>query len=177
MWGGRLFEAGRLLTFSAFRMGAYSRWALIRGWSLIRINTVHILYLNTIWFKAQSLWGRVQLPCLDITFTFIRLYNLKIRIFTLYRIRQTRTCTKKAERGHSVSFLSPISTPERPTLLYSGWGNGRVIPVAVRRDRGLWERDCFLFVQSGRKCRPQWTAQGRKLVHAHPFQDVVLKQN
>ena len=40
--GGRLFEAGRLLTFSAFRMGAYSRWALIRGWALIRINTVFI---------------------------------------------------------------------------------------------------------------------------------------
>ena len=39
-WGGRLFEAGRLLTFSAFRMGGYSRWALIRGWALIRINTV-----------------------------------------------------------------------------------------------------------------------------------------
>ena len=39
-WGGRLFEAGRLLTFSAFSMGAYSRWALIRGWALIRINTV-----------------------------------------------------------------------------------------------------------------------------------------
>ena len=38
--GGRLFEAGRLLTFSAFRMGAYSKWALIRGWALIRINTV-----------------------------------------------------------------------------------------------------------------------------------------
>ena len=40
--GGRLFEAGRLLTFSAFRMGAYSRWALVRGWALIRINTVNI---------------------------------------------------------------------------------------------------------------------------------------
>ena len=27
-WGGRLFEGGRLLThFSAFSMGAYSRWA------------------------------------------------------------------------------------------------------------------------------------------------------
>ena len=39
-WGGRLFEVGRLLTFSAFRTGAYSRWALIRGWALIRINTV-----------------------------------------------------------------------------------------------------------------------------------------
>ena len=31
---------GRLLTFSAFRMGAYSKWALIRSWALIRINTV-----------------------------------------------------------------------------------------------------------------------------------------
>ena len=40
--GGRLFEAGRLLTFAAFRMGAYSRWALIRGWALIRINTVNV---------------------------------------------------------------------------------------------------------------------------------------
>ena len=40
--GGRLFEAGRLLIFSAFTMGAYSRWALIRGW-LIRINTVSVV--------------------------------------------------------------------------------------------------------------------------------------
>ena len=39
--GGRLFEAERLLTFSAFRTGAYSRWALIRSWALIRINTVY----------------------------------------------------------------------------------------------------------------------------------------
>ena len=36
-WGG----GGRLSTFSAFRMGAYSRWALIRGWALIQINTVY----------------------------------------------------------------------------------------------------------------------------------------
>ena len=28
-WGGHLFEAGRSLTFSVFRMGAHSRWALI----------------------------------------------------------------------------------------------------------------------------------------------------
>ena len=40
-WGGRLFEAGRLLTFSVFRMGAHSRKALIQGWALIRINTVN----------------------------------------------------------------------------------------------------------------------------------------
>ena len=31
----------RSLTFSAFRMGAYSRWALIRGWAVIRINKVN----------------------------------------------------------------------------------------------------------------------------------------
>ena len=39
---GKLFEAGRFLTFSAFRMGAYSERALIRGWVLIRISTVHM---------------------------------------------------------------------------------------------------------------------------------------
>ena len=38
--GGRLFDAGRLLPFSAIRMGPYSRWALIRGSALIWINTV-----------------------------------------------------------------------------------------------------------------------------------------
>ena len=44
--GGRLFEAGRLLTFSTFRMGAYSRWALIRGWALIRINKVLLKFVE-----------------------------------------------------------------------------------------------------------------------------------
>ena len=36
-WGGagHLFETGHLLTFSAFRTGSYSRWALIQGWALI----------------------------------------------------------------------------------------------------------------------------------------------
>ncbi len=38
--GGRLFEARRLLTFPTYRVGACSRWALIRGWALNRINTV-----------------------------------------------------------------------------------------------------------------------------------------
>ena len=38
--GGRLFEAGPLLTFPTYRVSAYSRWALIRGWALNRINTV-----------------------------------------------------------------------------------------------------------------------------------------
>ena len=47
--GGRLFDAGRLLTFSAFRMGAYSRWSLIRGWALIRINTVTLFYGGGHW--------------------------------------------------------------------------------------------------------------------------------
>ena len=38
--GGCLFEAGRLLTFPTYRVGAYWRWALIGGWALNRINTV-----------------------------------------------------------------------------------------------------------------------------------------
>ena len=45
-WGGLLFEAGRLLTFSALRMGVFSKWALIRGWALIRINRYHLLLLS-----------------------------------------------------------------------------------------------------------------------------------
>ena len=35
---GRLFEAGRLLTFPAYRVGAYSRWALIRGGRLFEVG-------------------------------------------------------------------------------------------------------------------------------------------
>ena len=53
-WGGRLFEAGRLLNFSAFRMGAFSRWALIRGWALIRINTVPQHQTGTILFHFDG---------------------------------------------------------------------------------------------------------------------------
>ena len=50
----RLFEAGRLLTFSTFRMGAYSRWALIRGWALIRINTVCTRNLSVIYTEYAA---------------------------------------------------------------------------------------------------------------------------
>ena len=38
--GGRLFEAGRLLTFSAFRMGAYSRLgAHSNKYSILNLRT------------------------------------------------------------------------------------------------------------------------------------------
>ena len=53
--GERLFEAGRLLTFSALRMGAYSRWALIRGWALIRINTVCLMSVFCISLSSKTL--------------------------------------------------------------------------------------------------------------------------
>ena len=67
-WGGGLFEAGRLLTFSAFGMSAYSRWALIRGWALIWINTVvfgcHATFPqknegNVAWHPKKRLRGRL----------------------------------------------------------------------------------------------------------------------
>ena len=58
-WGGRLFEAGRLLTFSAFRMGAYSRWALIRGWALIRINTVLLFFIYFLFFLITAIFNLI----------------------------------------------------------------------------------------------------------------------
>ena len=61
-WGGRLFEAWRLLTFSAFRMGACSRRALIPGWALIRINTV-----TTIKIKCPNNFSRSY--SVEITYT------------------------------------------------------------------------------------------------------------
>ena len=43
--GERLFEAGRLLTFPTYRVGAYSKWALNR------INTVFKALRGTPLFK------------------------------------------------------------------------------------------------------------------------------
>ena len=45
---------GRLLTFWTLRVGAYSRWALIRGWALIKFSpflasSTFILQENTIY--------------------------------------------------------------------------------------------------------------------------------
>ena len=62
-WGGRLFEAWRLLIFFAFRMGAYSRWALIRGWALIRIDTVLLIrfHLNGLAIGFHELAQKLEL--------------------------------------------------------------------------------------------------------------------
>ena len=67
--GGRLFEAGRLLTFSAFRMGAYSRWALIRGWALIRINTVVKNTGRTL--SNVLICNNCSIPCLQLIITVL----------------------------------------------------------------------------------------------------------
>ena len=57
-------RGGRLLTFSAFRMGAYSRWALIRGWALIRINTVRLTWFdcNIIYLLEELIPAAFPLP-------------------------------------------------------------------------------------------------------------------
>ena len=60
--GGRLFEAGPLLTFSAFRIGANSKWALIQGWALIGINTVTFF----------ELFGLMHSPFMVITILIYR---------------------------------------------------------------------------------------------------------
>ena len=38
-----LIRGWTLINFFCFRMGAYSRWVLIRGWELNQINTVFCL--------------------------------------------------------------------------------------------------------------------------------------
>ena len=43
--GLALIRGWALINFSAFKMGAYSRWVLIRGWALIRINMVVLHFL------------------------------------------------------------------------------------------------------------------------------------
>ena len=70
--GGRLFEAGRLLTFSAFRMGVYLRLAIIQVWALFRINTVSPASLSS--------------PPLSITITFVVVTMFFIIIFILLLI-------------------------------------------------------------------------------------------
>ena len=46
---GREWGGGGRFNFAAFRMGAYSRWALIRGWALIPISTVFYLSVEHFW--------------------------------------------------------------------------------------------------------------------------------
>ena len=67
-WGGHLLKAGRLLTFSAFRMGAYLRWALTRGWLLIRINTVCQIQLQAEGIETLS---RKEIFVQNLKFFFV----------------------------------------------------------------------------------------------------------
>ena len=54
--GGRLFKAGRLLTFSAFRMGVYSRWALTRGYTVQILGTAQreVSRTNSEWDRERG---------------------------------------------------------------------------------------------------------------------------
>ena len=64
MGGGRgLGGGGRLLTFSVVRMGTYSRWMLIQGWALIRINTVQVKYMSPqMSFRREANGGIASCP-------------------------------------------------------------------------------------------------------------------
>ena len=80
MGGGVGGGGGRLLTFPAFRMGAYSRWALIRGLALIRINTV-VFHSFTELYLAWSLDVALRLVCLGrVHKALVAKENLPIRL-------------------------------------------------------------------------------------------------
>ena len=42
----------KILIFSAFMLGAYFKWTLIRGWALIRINT--LLYYSSVFILGRT---------------------------------------------------------------------------------------------------------------------------
>ena len=107
MGGGRLFEAGRLLTFSAFRMSAYSRSALIRDWALIQINTVIII------FPAASFPGNNRFRCEAAPlFTPNELEKKKkIMAFTAIRKRKSRIFERKKCKNTQKKYITQWMLP------------------------------------------------------------------
>ena len=80
-WGGRLFEAGRLLTFSAFGMGAYSRWALIRintvSQSTKYVKSRHI-FVNWVLREEGKFTALCSRPPYNVILAFFTLYSCSI---------------------------------------------------------------------------------------------------
>ena len=106
-----LIEKGRggcLLTFFTFRMGAYSSWALIRGWALIRINTVDP---KATFEPAQAYYGFLLFfssLCIRSPQLTHRRENRDIR--KLQRRRQRECLKHKRFRKHNNNSLSTCIT-------------------------------------------------------------------
>ena len=89
-------------------VGAYSRWALIRGWALIRINTVDP---KATFEPAQAYYGFL------LFFSSLRIRSLQLthrrenRDITKLRRRRQRECLKhKRFRKHNNNSLSTCIT-------------------------------------------------------------------
>ena len=77
--GGRLFEFDWEEGLGVV-MGAYSRWVLIRGWALIRINTV-VFHSITELYLVWSLDVALRLVCLGrVHKALVAKENLPIRL-------------------------------------------------------------------------------------------------
>ena len=68
----------RLLTFSVFRMSGYSSWALIRGWVLIRINTVLSGFVN-LFFRKDLIFTTEILLSLRTILKLLKSYEDLVR--------------------------------------------------------------------------------------------------
>ena len=86
-----LFKVWCSLTFSAFRMGPYSRWALLRGWVLIQINMVcmyvctgchksSFLYFVSLYFSSIGL-GKQIISTKVVSFNIIHYFHTCCDIF------------------------------------------------------------------------------------------------
>ena len=92
---GREWGGGGRYNFAAFRMGAYSRWALIRGWALIRINTVPTRFNSSLkWTYAIPLQ---RSSCLTLQ-TEKSVYLEKLRLKASSRNKRERSQQRKKER-------------------------------------------------------------------------------
>ena len=82
-----LTRGWRLLTFSAFRMSgyvrSYSSWTLIRGWVLIRINTVLSFFFN-LFFRKDLIFTTEILLSLRTILKLLKSYEDLVRLLKCF---------------------------------------------------------------------------------------------
>ena len=102
-------------------MGAYSRWAVIRGWALIRINTVitklnipRKLTVNQNYYKMKLNLNSFNLqvwhfkpPQENLCFLRGCLLFIKVRVSNILHIRTVYYNYHKSTNGHKLNRVNP----------------------------------------------------------------------
>ena len=142
-WGGRLFEAGRLLTFSAFRLGAYSNkygtcqlpWMIV---FLLSMSITHLLF-------ALGEWWRKLACARSCTRHFLRdyifFYLTVCKDFSLHTERKfTKTVNDNKLVIHQQDFFSKEKNLQRK--------------MRTRHITALKSFRCYLWALTKSNCSP-----------------------